>query len=280
MFQERCQLYQMKDDEATRDYIYQPYAVLASMRYFPNEADYSKVYDDLLRSGEDVRMARQRLSALQRKRGCFRQINTSDVIVLRRETGTICCFVDGDGFVVLDAFLASQASSGNPLTLETEHYAIPGKKGLWRVVDSIAYEDVIFFLLEHEAHGREIPCVILSSKGEMVSDSITNDFDETAAAQMRLFLHPELPKQALEHKRPPKELWQKYYENGEYVRHASHEVGSEENYDHIDGVNNNQKPQRPAWVDPKKRPSVRKRLREKLSQVHGGKETQRTREKA
>ena len=278
MLQERCQLYQMKDGEALHEYIFQPFAVIASKRYFPNEADYDKAYDDLLRPNEDVRAVRERLSSLQRNRGCFRQINTSDVIVLRRETGTICCFVDGDGFVMLDGFFGLP-TSGNPLTLETEHYAIPSKKGLWRVVDSITYENALFFLLEHEEHGREIPCVILDSKGEMVSDKITKDFDETAAEQMRLFLHPELPKQSVVHERPPKELWQKFYENGEYVRHASHEVGNEENYNHIDGLNNNHKPQRPVWVDPRKRLSVRKRLQEKLNQVHGGKEKQRTREK-
>ena len=278
MLQERCQLYQMKDGEALREYIFQPFAVLASKRYFPNEADYNMVYDNPLRPNEDVREVRERLSALQRNRGCFRQINTGDVIVLRRETGTICCFVDGDGFVMVDGFFGIP-TSGNPLTLETEHYTIPGKKGLWRVVDGITYENVLFFLLEHEEHGREIPCVILDSKGKVVSDKITKDFDETAAEQMRLFLHPELPKQSVEHERPPKELWQKFYENGEYVRHASHEVGSEENYNHIDGVYNNRKPKRPTWVDPRKRPSVRKRLQEKLNQVHGGKDKQRTREK-
>ena len=278
MLQERCQLYQMKDDEALHAYIFQPFAVLASKRYFPNEADYNKVYDNPIRSNEDVRVVRERLSSLQRKKGCFRQINTSDVIVLRRETGTICCFVDGDGFVILDGFFGPP-TSGNPLTLETEHYAIPGKKGLWRVVDSITYENILFFLLEHEEHGREIPCVILDFNGEVVSDTITKDFDETAAEQMQLFLHPELPQQPVEHQRPPKELWQQYFDNGEFVRHASHEVNSEENYNHIDGVNNNQKPQRPTWVDPRKRPSVRKRLQEKLNQVHGGMEKQRAREK-
>ena len=278
MLQERCQLYQMKDDEALRPYIFQPHAVLTTICYFPNEVDYNMVYDDLLRPNEDVRAVRERLSALQRKRGCFRQINTSDVIVLRRETGTICCLVDGDGFVTLSDFFGPP-SSGNPLTLETEHYAIPGKKGQWRVADDITYENVHFFLLEHEEQGQISPCVILDYKGEMVSDEITNGFDETAVEQMRLFLHPELPKNPMEHSRPPKELWQKFFENGEYVRHASHEVGSEENYDHIDGVNNNQKPQRSKWVDPKKRPSVRKRLQEKLNQVHGGKDKQRTREK-
>ena len=110
MLQERCQLYQMKDGKALREYIFQPFAVLASKRYFPNEADYDMAYDDLLRPNEDVRAVRERLSMLQRKRGCFRQINTSDVIVLRRETGTICCFVDGDGFVMLDGFFGPPSS--------------------------------------------------------------------------------------------------------------------------------------------------------------------------
>ena len=49
MLQERCQLYQMKDGEALREYIFQPFTVLASKRYFPNEADYDMAYNDLLR---------------------------------------------------------------------------------------------------------------------------------------------------------------------------------------------------------------------------------------
>ena len=128
MLQERCQLYQMKDGEALRPYIFQPFAVLASKRYFPNEADYDKTYDDLLRPNEDVRAVRERLSALQRKRGCFQQINTSDVIVLRRETGTICCFVDGDGFVMLEGFFGPP-TSGNPLTLENGTLCHPRQEG-------------------------------------------------------------------------------------------------------------------------------------------------------
>ena len=64
MLQERCQLYQMKDGEALREYIFQPFAVLASKRYFPNEADYDMAYDDLLRPNEDVRAVRERLSML------------------------------------------------------------------------------------------------------------------------------------------------------------------------------------------------------------------------
>ena len=62
MLQERCQLYQMKDSEALREYIFQPFSILASKRYFPNEADYNMVYDNPLRPNEDVRAVRERLS--------------------------------------------------------------------------------------------------------------------------------------------------------------------------------------------------------------------------
>ena len=279
MNQERCLLYQMKSVESNSEYIYHSYATLVAKPYFPNVRDYDKTYEGIMRPGEDVRGVRERLTTICRKTGAFREINVSDVIVLHRETGTICCFVDEGGYVILNGFFGPPAS-GNPLTIGTEHYAIPGKKGEWRVVDSITYENALFFLLEHEEHGRKIPCVILSSKGDLVSDKIINDFDETAAEQMRLFLHPELPRtKPAEHKRPPKEQYQKFFENGEYERSGSPEVNSEENYDHIDGTNNNQK-KPPMWTDPKKRKSVRKRLHEKLNQVHGGKDKQRTREKA
>ena len=106
------------------------------------------------------------------------------MIVLRRETGTICCFVDGDGFVMLEGFFGPP-SSGNPLTLETEHYAIPGKKGLWRVVDGITYENVLFFLLEHEEYGDEAACLIVNEEGSIIMDDVWNGLDELTEANWR-----------------------------------------------------------------------------------------------
>ena len=159
---------------------------------------------------------------------------------------------------------------------------------IWRLEDR--HKDWFLAYLSSTYNLTDVSSIMLAL--EQVAEQVTDEYIEDAMYGIEQEMNGSLlatldegtrrdtlPKQPVEHQRPPKELWQKFYENGEYVRHASHEVGSEENYNHIDGVNNNRKPQRPVWVDPRKRPSVRKRLQEKLNQVHGAKEKQRTREK-
>lgn len=56
-------------------------------------------------------------------------------------------------------------------------------------------------------------------------------------------------------KKPKLEVWQQYFENGEYLRVA--EITEEQNYNMIDGTLNNRAPRR----------SVIKRLQEKQTEV-------------
>ena len=74
--------------------------------------------------------------------------------------------------------------------------------------------------------------------------------------------------------RPRQEIWQKYYENGEYLR--SVESGTEENYNMIDGLRNNRKhaveqqqeeTEKSSGRAAGKRVSVLQRLREKQEEV-------------
>ena len=60
------------------------------------------------------------------------------------------------------------------------------------------------------------------------------------------------------------ENYQKYFENGEYLRSA--EMDEEQNYNMIDGWINNQK-KKLKISDPKKRPSVLKRLYQKQDEL-------------
>ena len=115
--------------------------------------------------------------------------------------------------------------------------------------------------MESTIFGRDVPNVILDSHGDIVVDDCMNDFDDNAIRQIRLFMHLEPPKLVEHtHKKPEMELYQRYYENGEYVRAASTEYQDEANYNMVDGMNNNS--------DPHKRPSIRKRLAEKLALIH------------
>ena len=75
------------------------------------------------------------------------------------------------------------------------------------------------------------------------------------------FLHPPVQEQT-ENSKPKLDNWQKYMENGEYLRSA--EITEEANYNMIDGLKNNAAPK-----DKKNRPkeSVLAKLNEKKEEI-------------
>ena len=235
MQQESCQLYQMKANEVTADHIFRAYASLAAIGYFPREKDYDMVYACPLHPGEDIRSVRDRLAAIGRSAGRFREISTGDVIVLRRATGTACYYVDESGYCNLPQFLAVSAASANLLTPYAEHYSVPGKKGLWEVIDHVSYGDETFFLLEHEEFGSAVPSLILDSLGRLVGEGSIRLIDASAIEHIKRYLHPERPD------KPPAT-------QGYVVRRDDHR--SE------------------ASSDREEKVSVRERLQDKLNQLH------------
>ena len=94
-------------------------------------------------------------------------------------------------------------------------------------------------------------------EGKVVAEDNRNGFDENAKQQIREYLHPPKPVQKPEEK-PPLENWQKYMENGEYLR--SSEISEEQNYNMIDGRRNNMPPK-------KTRTSVLVKLHQKQAEI-------------
>ena len=86
-------------------------------------------------------------------------------------------------------------------------------------------------------------------------------FTDETIEKIRLSLKELETRQAVDaslaiDKRPKLELWQQYFENGEYLRAA--EISEEQNYNMIDGTMNNRSPKR----------SVLERLQEKQTKVN------------
>ena len=102
-----------------------------------------------------------------------------------------------------------------------------------------------------------VECEILDAEGKIVAEDNRNGFDENAKQQIREYLHPPKPVQKPEEK-PPLENWQKYMENGEYLR--SSEISEEQNYNMIDGRRNNMPPK-------KTRTSVLVKLHQKQAEI-------------
>lgn len=145
------------------------------------------------------------------------------------------------------------------VSLDTANFHIEGKEGSWLAFDSIAVDGKEFFLMEHE-------------NGKLIVDDACHGFDQTVQRRIKDCLRPSQsdPKSAKQ-ETPPLENWQKYMENGEYLR--SSEMDEEQNYNMVDGKRNNMAPK-----GGKGRPSVLAKLRQKQAEVakRSGKLTQRT----
>ena len=267
------QLYQMNDTAENQPFLYQDMETILAQGGRIHEDQYELSYEGVLNENKGVTTVKQELESKPRSVFRHHSLSVSDVLVLRRSEETLCYFLDRMGLVQLfDFFSASASASGNVLTPDTTGYAVPGKPGLWSVADTIVIEQSMFFLLESEKYGRNAAQIIVNAAGEIVVSENTNDFDDNAIQQIMRFLHPEPPAPAAVHHKPELEHHRRFFENGTYERAASFENNEEQNYNMIDGTFNNRRPDQ--------RPSVRKRLQEKLALVQSRKYHQEERVKS
>ena len=175
-------------------------------------------------------------------------------------------YVEKEGFTVIAGFIRKN-SSGALVSLDTADFHIEGKEGRWLAFDSIIIDGRQFFLMEHETYGKDAAWVVLDEDGKLIVDNAYHGFSQTVLQQIKEYLDPvqnvtrlqvqELPSGNSKEKQPLED-WQKYMENGEYLR--SIESGEEQNYSFIDGNKNNCKKNNG-------RASVLKELRQKQAEI-------------
>ena len=141
--------------------------------------------------------------------------------------------------------------------------------------------------MEHETYGKEAAWVVVDGTGKLVVDHVRNGFDQEVKKKLEEYLHPEQseeegrekfqqklnpveqekPQPQQEEDSPDKprfDNWQKYMENGEYLRSA--ETSEEQSYNMIDGRKNNgyKVPSATSSMPPKKKPKGRQSVLAKL----------------
>ena len=174
---------------------------------------------------------------------------------------TTVYYVNKDAFIEISDFMKVASSENGGLTKDTVGYEIEGKDGSWEVIDYLLVEGKNYFLMEHEQYGKDVAYVVLDQKGNVLVDGTYNGFDDVVKQKILDSLHPPVQEQAEDYK-PKLDNWQKYMENGEYLRSA--EITEEANYNMIDGLKNNAAPK-----DKKNRPkeSVLAKLNEKKEEI-------------
>lgn len=143
-----------------------------------------------------------------------------------------------DSLVVVAGFIRS-SSSGILVTLDTKNLFIDGCAGTWMATEECVVESQHFFLMQHEVYKEKAPNVIVGASGKLVSTEIRKGLDEDARKKILDYLHPPLMEKPMNQKPSLHQMehYQKFYENGEYVRAV--ESTTEQNYNMIDGCANN-----------------------------------------
>lgn len=266
-------VYQLKNIPENRQMRFRPYSVLQEKGIQICYKDYEQVYLGRMQPEDGPEQIRKRLERKLPRSFHGHSLSVSDVLVLNKAGVVTSYYVEKEGFTVIAGFIRN-GSSGALVSFDTTHFHIEGKEGSWLAFDSVIIDGRQFFLMEHETYGKEAAWVVLDEDGKLIVDNVYQGFDQTVLQQIKDYLNPTqnvtepqiqgtpsghtlLPSGNSKEKQPL-ENWQKYMENGEYLR--SIESGEEQNYSFIDGNKNNVKKKNG-------RVSVLKKLRQKQAEI-------------
>ena len=254
-------VYQLKKKPELRNLLFRTYEELAQDQIPVQVANYEQVYLGTMKPGETPEQIKKDLEKKQPHNYKGHAVSTSDVLILNDNGATTTYYVNKDTFIEIPDFMKVTSSESGGLIKDTVGYEIEGKDGTWEVVDYLLVEGKNYFLMEHEQYGTNVAYVVLNQNGKVIVDSVYNGFDDMVKQQIRDYLHPPVQAQTGNSK-PKLDNWQKYMENGEYLRSA--EITEEANYNMIDGLKNNAAPK-----EKKNRPkeSILAKLNEKKEEV-------------
>lgn len=235
-------IYQLKSVPENREIRFQPLKAVLDKGIKVWHGNYDQAYLGMMRPGETPADIRLRIQRQRPRNYTGHSINTSDVFVLNQSGTVSFYYVEKDGFIEITGFF-SGAPAGTAVTIRTEHLEVDGKEGTWVARDNLFVDGMEFFLLEHETYGRDAANIVVDKDRKLIVDRVTNGFDDTVKEQIRKYLgladrdRPGNPHKEVKQGNQQLETYQKYYENGEYLRSA--EVTEEQNYNMIDGRINN-----------------------------------------
>lgn len=192
----------------------------------------------------------------------------SDVLVLNKEGELTTYYISEDYLTPIEGFIRMN-SSGALISMDTVDYRLENRKGSWMATDYIIIDGKQFFLLEHTEYRDKVPAVVLDAYGKIMADNVKNGFDDAVKQQIRDQIRPQAQTKPTPQKQQFQrlEIWQKYYQNGEWFRQA--ESGGEANYDMVDGRVNNlpKQPEKNKVKKHKKKESVIGKLHKKQIEI-------------
>ena len=234
-------VFQLKTEPDTRPLRNKSYQYVLDNHINVVSDNYLQVYITPMITNISVEEIRDQLEKKLPSKFKGHALNVSDVIVITREGVTSAYYVDVTGLVLIPGFFRINSSAAM-ITMETKGFVFDDRKGSWMATDEIIIDGKQFFLMESETYGWSAAYAVVDDQGRKVAEDTYNGFDDRTVQQIRSYLNA--PQAAVDQTRTPAgklklEIYQQYFENGEYLRSA--ESGTEQNYNMIDGIANNKR---------------------------------------
>ncbi|NCB92429.1 MAG: DUF4316 domain-containing protein [Clostridia bacterium] len=256
-------IYQLKTEAQFRELRFRPYQYILDQTLEVRVENYEQVYLAAALADDDANSIWKRFREHPPKSFKGHSISVSDVLVYNKAGVTTSYYIDKERLVVIAGFIRWN-TSGTLITMDTRDYQLEGKAGNWIATDEIIVDGKQFFLLQNERYQEQAAYLVVDEYGKLVADDSFNGFDDSTIGKIRDYMKPpEKPviQQASESSKQQMENWQKYFENGEYLRSA--EMSEEQNYNMIDGRINN----KPPKSKKKQRTSVLAKLHQKQKEI-------------
>lgn len=229
-------IYQLKMDAPARPLRYKTYDYLEKNRLKVDADNYHQVYITTMVGEQTPEGIRRQLEKKLPPKFMGNALNVSDVIAVTKKGISTAYYVDKESLVVIPGFFRSNSSAAL-ITMDTEGFVFEDRKGSWMATDEMVIDGKQFFLMVSELYGRNAAFAVVDDQGRKAAEDTSAGFDDETIQQIREYMHPPEQQKPPVADKPQMEIWQKYYENGEYLRTV--EAYGEQNYDMIDGRANN-----------------------------------------
>ena len=179
----RFSLYLTKDDPEGRRIRGQPYLALNSDKQYVNTDHYRRIYMGDYEERESLKHLMPRIrKALEDI--LPEPVGTSDVLMLSREGEPLCYYIEGDRLRLIKEFIRV-STEGSVVNERTKDFVIEGRQGSWDTLDRLILDGCLYYLMENQKYKDAAKRIVVDSSGKPLVHDIKEGFDDTVKMMIR-----------------------------------------------------------------------------------------------
>ena len=182
-------IYQLKNNEKTRDFRFERMEFLKKKGIAVDKENYDLIYHAPLDKKDTLDSIYERFNLYHPADFRGHSLSVSDVVVFHKDGVDTAYYVDSYGFTEVPEFLQEQIKE-QFITMQTDHISVRQHFGTWYPIDHMEIDGKTYFLLEHEEYGDEAANIIVDEKGILYAQDVYDGFSPEIMDTLHLIAVP------------------------------------------------------------------------------------------